>query len=271
MLQAPVTEIFENLKRFFVFAEPSLALQEYVEFFAESSAVQKEAGDSTNVFACRMFPSYTPTFFINLTGDYRLQLDQQRFHIPAKQDVLLLRDTSVQRFNSSADNIFTVKFHPGILRQLFDVEPAQLAGSLLALDALLPKALLQAIKRADSFSDRVTLMSNYLLEKTHGCSADFNWQTVGGALHDPQWLAGQTPVAEIAANLHISSKTLNRYFVKELGVSPKKYFSVLRFRKALYAYLHSRHTFHPFDYGYYDHSHFSREVLQFTGKRLKQQ
>lgn len=271
MQQAPVTEIFENLKRFFVFEEPSLVLNEYVEFFAESSVFQKEAANNNNVFACRMFPSYTPTFFINLTGEYELQLDRQHFHIPAKQDILLLRDTSVQRFNSPADNVFTVKFHPGTLRQLFDVAPAQLTGGLLALDTLLPKSLLQAIKRADDFTDRVAIMSDYLLGKTHNRSSDFDWQTVDRALHDPQWLDGQTSMAEIAGSLHVSSKTFTRYFIKELGVSPKKYFSALRFRKALYAYLHSQHTFHPFDYGYYDHSHFSREVLQLTGKRLKQQ
>lgn len=270
MTQAPVTEIFEDLKRFFVFAEPPSVLNEYVEFFAESSALQKNAMGSDNVFACRMFPSYTPTFFINLTGDYGLQLDQQHFRIPAKQDILLLRDTSVQRFNSPGDNVFTVKFNPGTLRRLFDVYPAELCGGLWPLDTLLPHALLRAIKRADGFSDRVAIMSEYLLGKTHNRSSDFDWQTVDHALHNLQWLEGQTPVSEIAGNLHVSSKTFTRYFVKELGVSPKKYFSVLRFRKALQAYLHSQHTFHPFDYGYYDHSHFSREVLRLTGKRLKQ-
>jgi len=271
MHPAPVTEIFENLKRFFVFAEPPLALNEYVEFFAESSASQVTATGSNEVFACRMFPSYTPTFFINLTGNYGLQLDQQHFRIAAGQDILLLRDTSVQRFNSPEDNIFTVKFHPGTLRQLFDITPAQLNAGPMMLDVFLPQILLKAIKTAGSFADRVGLMSDYLLEKAYRNSPDFEWQVLDRALHDQQWQEAQPLIYEIAGSLHVSSKTLTRYFVKDLGVSPKKYFSVIRFRKALAAYLHSNHTFHPFDYGYYDHSHFSRDVFRVTGKRLRQQ
>ncbi len=271
MRPAPVTEIFENLKRFFVFAQPSPALDEYVEFFAESSASQFVSTGDKDVFTCRMFPSYTPTFFINLTGHYKLQLDGAKFSIEARQDILLLRDTSVQRINSPGDNIFTVKFHAGTLRQLFDIAPAQINGGFMTLDNFIPRGLLKAIRTAGSFAERVELMSDYLQEKAHNRSAGFNGQLVDRALNDQRYPEDRTAVYEIAASLHVSSKTLTRYFVRELGVSPKRYFSVVRFRKALNDYLHNNRTFHPFDYGYYDHSHFSREVLRFTGKRLKQQ
>ncbi|MBP7556413.1 MAG: AraC family transcriptional regulator [Chitinophagaceae bacterium] len=271
MRPAPVTEIFENLKRFFVFAHPSPGLDKYVEFFAESSASQFVSARDKDFFACRMFPSYTPTFFINLTGHYQLELDGEKFGIGAGQDILLLRDTSVQRINSPGDNIFTVKFHAGTLRQLFNIAPARLNGSFMTLDNFIPRGLLQAIREATGFAARVELMSDYLKEKTHNSSGGLYGQLVDRALNEQQYPEDRSAVYEIAASLHVSSKTLTRYFVRELGVSPKKYFSVIRFRKALNDYLHNKPAFHPFDYGYYDHSHFSREVLQFTGKRLKQQ
>lgn len=74
-----IVEIFEDIKQFFVFAQPCKQLSGYIEFFAESSyenIIQRRNGQQISY---KMFPSYTPTFFINLTGPYLLRLDNQNF------------------------------------------------------------------------------------------------------------------------------------------------------------------------------------------------
>ena len=53
-----------------------------------------------------------------------------------------------------------------------------------------------------------------------------------------------------------------------MGAEQKEYLSILRARSALTAYVRDREKFSPFDFGYYDNSHFSKEVVRFTGKAL---
>jgi methylphosphotriester-DNA--protein-cysteine methyltransferase len=69
-----------------------------------------------------------------------------------------------------------------------------------------------------------------------------------------QWLLGSYGKA-----------TNNRYFHRVVGTSPKHYFSVLRARTTLSAFVANREDFVPFEYGYYDRSHFDKDIRKFTG------
>ncbi|WP_218155324.1 helix-turn-helix domain-containing protein [Chitinophaga sp. YR627] len=68
--------------------------------------------------------------------------------------------------------------------------------------------------------------------------------------------------------MFLTSKSINRYFSKVIGLPPKAYFSILRTRAALTDFIQARETFDPWDYGYYDLSHFSKDVAKLTGQRL---
>ncbi|MBS1503041.1 MAG: helix-turn-helix domain-containing protein [Bacteroidetes bacterium] len=72
----------------------------------------------------------------------------------------------------------------------------------------------------------------------------------------------------MAERMFVSSKTINRYFNRVVGISPKSYFSILRARTALTSYVIHKKDFNPYEFGYYDMSHFYKEVVGFTGKKL---
>ena len=72
----------------------------------------------------------------------------------------------------------------------------------------------------------------------------------------------------MAEKMFVSSKTINRYFNRVVGISPKNYFSIMRARTALTAYVNQQSVFIPYDHGYYDMSHFYKDVVKFTGQRL---
>ena len=78
----------------------------------------------------------------------------------------------------------------------------------------------------------------------------------------------QLNTGEIAEKMFVTSKTINRYFHRVVGIPPKNYFSVLRARTALTHYVNHKADFAPYDFGYYDMSHFYKEVVRFTGKKL---
>ena len=65
-----------------------------------------------------------------------------------------------------------------------------------------------------------------------------------------------------------SYSTLERYFKKEAGLTPKGFQTLLRFKKAIRELYRTRNTdwlYYVSKYGYYDQSHFIKEMKRFTG------
>jgi len=73
---------------------------------------------------------------------------------------------------------------------------------------------------------------------------------------------------QLATALALTDKTLYRYFKTIIGISPKNYCAIVRARTALTHYVSHKENFSACDYGYYDKSHFRKEVVQFTGQKL---
>jgi len=75
---------------------------------------------------------------------------------------------------------------------------------------------------------------------------------------------------KLAGELALTDKTMYRYFKSIIGIAPKNYFSIVRTRTALTAYVSYKELFSPYNFGYYDMSHFRKAVIQFTGQSLSQ-
>ncbi|MDD2983612.1 MAG: helix-turn-helix domain-containing protein [Crocinitomicaceae bacterium] len=74
-------------------------------------------------------------------------------------------------------------------------------------------------------------------------------------------------ITDIAANLGVSSKTINRQFTKYVGCSPMEYKKIVRFRKAIqtkFSEPFKNLTQVCFDSNFYDSPHFTREFKKLT-------
>jgi methylphosphotriester-DNA--protein-cysteine methyltransferase len=131
----------------------------------------------------------------------------------------------------------------------------------------LPAKLLQNIKQLNSFDDRVELMQNFFL-KNYRKKHDHYLKFVKDTIDAYATTGFEFSNCELAEKMFTTSKTVNRYFNKVIGTSPKNYFSIMRARTALTGYVTGREQFVPFDYGYYDMSHFYKDVVKFTGQKL---
>jgi methylphosphotriester-DNA--protein-cysteine methyltransferase len=78
----------------------------------------------------------------------------------------------------------------------------------------------------------------------------------------------QPNTGELAERLFLHSRSINRYFHRVIGLSPKKFLSIVRTRAALTRYLDSPEDFSPSEFGYYDKSHFYKAIPPFTGRSL---
>jgi len=266
-----MVEIFNDIRKVHQFAAPCDELAAHIEFFSESMPpAESLLGNNLapEFKSVKMFPSYTPTFWINLGTPYYLSVADKTHLIKACDDILVLRDTSVEKFKQPTDHIFTVKFLPGGLEAVLGINQAMLIGRVINLKTVLPPALLKKIKLPLCFEERLELMQNFLLSCYKGPNSDHYLQFVTDCIENYDAAGMQINTSQMAEKMFVTSKTINRYFNKVVGISPKNYFSIMRTRVALTAYVNQKEIFTPYDFGYYDMSHFYKNVVKFTGQKL---
>jgi len=264
-----MVEIFDNIRKIYQFSPPCEELAEFVEFFSESSSEATHSYFGNEPFTVKMFPSWTPTFWINLGPTYSLAMGNSQHLIHPGQDILIVRDSTVERYNFPTDYIFTVKFFPGGLEAIFQIDQSKLLNQVVNLREILPASLILAVRKTNRFENRIKLLQNFFLcelkkKKNRDHYVRLVKQTIAC------YAAGQMHynVNELSARLFTTSKSINRYFDRVIGTTPKNYFSILRARSALTAYVTNKKTFTPSDFGYYDMSHFYKSVNAFTGGKL---
>jgi len=262
-----LVEIFENIRKIYEFKPPCQDLATHIEFFSESSPDATRQYIAEENFSIKMFPSWTPTFYINLGERYHITVGNRTYAVSKDQDIAILRNTIVERHNAPTDHIFTVKFYPGSLETILNINQTHLIDRVTALSAILPVWLLRSVKEVLSFEERVGMLETYLLNQYQNKSnnrLNFVREAIGNYLQ-ADLLPG---INELAEKQFVSSKTFNRNFHRVVGTSPKNYFSVIRARTALSAYVLRDPLFTPTAFGYYDMSHFYKEVIAFTGQKL---
>jgi len=262
-----MVEIFENIRKIYTFRDACPELADHIEFFSESSFEATRQHIDGEYFSVKMFPSWTPTFYINLGAPYEMAVSNKRCCIGADEDVLILRNSIVERFNSPTDNIFTVKFYPGGLEAVLNIKQHTFIDKVINLNDVLPPQLLQKVKQQRTFDERVEIMQNFFLANYHK-KRDHYLTFVRDTIETYSATGLQFNNSDLAEKMFTTSKTINRYFNNVVGTSPKNYFSIMRARTALTGYVSDKGSFTPFEYGYYDMSHFYKDVIKFTGQRL---
>ena len=264
-----MVEIYDNIRKLYQFKPPCTELAPYIEFFSETSleAMQHYIGEAA--FTVQLFPSYTPTIWLNLGTPYELKNGNQLHLVDATTDVLLLRSEIVERRNLPTDNIFTIKFHPGGFEAVFGISQTKIGSDVINVNEVIPDSLLRKLKRLDGFDDRMRVLENFFLDKLAGHDEQTHYLQCVQAIIDAFCASGmQLNNQELASRQHLTDKTFYRYFTQVIGASPKNFFATMRARTALTAYITNKATFEYTAYGYYDPSHFYKDVARFTGRKL---
>ncbi|HWB26192.1 MAG TPA: helix-turn-helix domain-containing protein [Chitinophagaceae bacterium] len=264
-----MTEIFDNIRQIYTFSGPCEELAGYVEFFSESSFEETNRHIGNECFTVKMFPSWTPTIYLNLGTPYQLSAGNTLTYINSDDDVLLLRNNIVERHNLPGDHIFTIKFFPGGLEAILGINQQYIIDKVISASTVIPAALLAEIKQSPNFSARVEKLQQYFLLKLHRAKKKTHYVQL---VHDVITLYASGNMhhnnSQLADKLFTTSKTINRCFNNVIGTTPKNYLAILRARTALTEYVADKNNFDPTLLGYYDHSHFYKDVIKFTGQKL---
>ena len=142
---------------------------------------------------------------------------------------------------------------------------------IFPLSYLLDRKIIEQVKSAASFDDRVNILTNHYQSIVEKYSGSLHAVHVVREILDYCFQQNDfvTPVEQLAEKYKISTRTLQRYFETTTGVSSKTCLQIMRIRKAAAHLATSPETFHYSVYGYYDYSHFFKHLKKFLGGRIR--
>ena len=263
-------EIFDDITQQYQFRPPCQELSSLIEYFWESSSDSKVTPDSP--FSVKLFPSWTPTLSINIGTPHRLRLGKDQYVIHSGDAFLTFRNCTAQYSYLPGHHKFGVKFFPGGMNAILTEVTAVLTAKLIPLQAVVPTTLISTLLQAGCFQARVDLLQEFFLNryKKQACQSETTL-FFRKVIQTYQVWGTELSLGQLADQLCLTPKTLYRNFFKAVGATPKQYLAHLQARTALKAYLQDQTSFSPYDYGYYDRSHFHKAVARLTGQKLGEQ
>jgi AraC-like DNA-binding protein len=258
------TEFFDKIhfEHHYRRSQPAESLAHFIDFFWETRFDQLW-NMYPNGFSDTMFPNTGYTYLINLGTPFTIRMGDRSFEL--KTDGFLPRHTCIECTHQPGNRLFGIKFK--ISPVIFEkkVNFAEYQDFIFPLSYLLSPAVVQQVKMAMSFEERVKLLSAHyipIVERQAGSPQPAHIVT-RILEHCQAENDFKTPVEEWARQAGISTRTLQRYFEVCTGLSSKKVLQILRIRKAVEHIASSPRTFHYSQYNYYDHSHFYKHLKQF--------
>lgn len=243
--------------------QPSLALAEYVRSYHYHNFT---ASPDTRPFAVALFPSLA--FSLGVRGEAFEYAKGQRRILPRAVAVGPC-DHRVADLTDTGHNMnFTVVFEPTGFYRLFHLSPAEIMNYAHDCRDVLGEEIAGLHDRLSETSDpqgMVRIVEAALLQKLQAASPRSAMQRATGMLlHDP----GNSNLSGVASSLGLSDRSWRRHFSCEIGVTPKRYLRMLRFRRAVALKRESPDlswTQVCLAAGYYDQSHFIAEFREMGG------
>ena len=167
--------------------------------------------------------------------------------------------------------MLAVVFYPYALRAFFPNPVSEFTNQSIALDAIFPteiKELQDRLIEANGVYSRIWLIEKFLLGRL---SIPNDFSLAREAVNIIAGVNGQTTVSEVASKLDISKRQLERTFLKNVGISPKKFGRIVRFNASIKLFESATSlTTLTYEAGYFDPSHLIRDFRGFTGLSPKE-
>jgi AraC-like DNA-binding protein len=153
---------------------------------------------------------------------------------------------------------------PLAARALLGLPPGEIAGQIVALDELVPAALIAHLAELGDWAARFDALDAFLLARMREAAPPR--PDVAYAFARLRATHGAIGVGALCAELGCSRRHLTRRFGEEVGLAPKPLARVLRFRRVL-ALLQADAPLGRVaaDAGYFDQPHLNRDFRELAG------
>jgi AraC-like DNA-binding protein len=171
--------------------------------------------------------------------------------------------------NTGEIGMFGIKLQPWILRSYFDVDMSLITDKVIPLNHINISQIeeIKNIALTDfSFESKVEkieeLFTNIIKSKT--CELSKGQNATELIIN----FKGEISIQDVLDKVEISERSLERYFKKHIGLSPKFYSRIIRFSNIFKLVQTKDFNWSDITYlaGYYDQSHFIKNFKEFTGE-----
>ena len=245
--------------------KPHPELDNFIDFFWETR-FDELLQQYPEGFSDALFPNIGYTYLINLGTPFVMQVGEKKFNM--KSDGFLPRSKAIECYHRQGNRIFGIKFKISPIIFKTKVNFSEYREYIYPLSYLIEQSVIDGIKKASSFDDRIEIVNGYFRSIISTYSG--TWDAIRIVSEILQYCDGQNDftrsVEKFAAQYNISARTLHRYFETTTSLSSKKALQILRIRKAVQQLADSPAGFNYGQYGYYDYSHFCKHLRKFLRK-----
>lgn len=174
---------------------------------------------------------------------------------------------------SGKTGMILIVFRPHGVKSFFNFPITELLNENLSLHDLINNESIELedkLFNSPNNRQRITLLENFLIKRL---IHNNEFERVEHALKIIENSKGQIKTQDIAHEVCLGIKQLERTFSKYVGINPKKYASIVRFQNVIQMRRKHKNSSMfqlAFDNGYYDHAHFIHDFKSFTGLSPKE-
>ncbi len=249
--------------------QPQLtALKKHIDHYWVLDTCEIKRFRGSHMFA---YPGVTPDLIIVLEGHYGISTGAHSMisnrdmlfsfiHKKMRIDFSQLKRCIVVKFQSKGLSSLTPFISMGATEIMRN--PIAYAEEVFGADYLRLKNMLSLLTDAE----KVLALDQWFAER-------YQKDQEGFIMEMAQEVSYTYDLRSIMEVTGYSYSTLERYFKKEAGLTPKGFQTLSRFKRAIRELYSTRNTdwlYFVSKYGYYDQSHFIKEMKRFTGKTPSQ-
>lgn len=220
-----------------------------------------------NEMEMQIFPSPSISFNHIIKGNiWMIKRDGSRVNLP-KATVFGISQKFLQFVFSAQTTLLITIFNPGCASSFISKPIHSFSGTFLPLDYFFDsqkiESLNQRLAQQSSHLKTLQVLEHFLIsEKT----SRFMPPLIKDSILRINDKKGLVSIKDLSNEIHVSRDSFEKHFRANVGVTPKQYCKIVRFRSLFEeAQVEQSLTELGLNVGYYDQSHFIRDFKSFTG------
>lgn len=170
-----------------------------------------------------------------------------------------------------AFRLVCIRLYPFTVRILLGVDPKVLNDDcydLMLVENIDTQRTLEKLRQTEEESNIVEILADYFTELLQNASINPDYR-IKLAINLILKSNGIISIKELRDQLSVNERTLERHFLKEIGVTPKQFAKIIQFNSSMEQMTEADYvnlTDISYDRGFADQSHFIRSFKRYAGK-----
>lgn len=242
---------YDFISQNYIIQKAEGTLSPFIDFFWESNY-----NNHLPRFSIQTFPRIGSTLLFNIKGQFTFK--KREFEFTNNEHIYYLRDAMIETTHTADSKLFGIQFKIN-LPLLITNRSLYSANGIYPANQLFNPEFITSIVEAPGFANKIELIEKYFnsrLTKKIEARGDI----INSIIIDQKENQIPRNFNPVSKEIPCSAKTIERYFKKCTGLAPQKAIRLINTRLALCKKIQQPKTFDPFEYGFYDSSHFYKAV-----------